>query len=477
MRHRENKQQFTIFRLSEAKLNPKNNIRLMQKDNKKLILENGSKIGVVGGGPAGSFFTFFAFDLAKRMGINIEIDIYEIKNFTDSGPAGCNHCGGIVSKSLVQMLLTDGIVLPPEVVRRGIDTYTLHLEHGTTVIDTLLREQRIVSMFRGKGPLGATTSTIQSFDGYLQGLCEKKGAKIYNEKVTDVENEPDGIILTANQSKRKYDLVVGAVGLNPRTLKIFQKIVPSFKPPKTTKTYICEYYLGSETINKYFGNSMHVFLLDLPGIKFGALIPKGNYVTLVLLGKEINKEMVDSFVNSETVRACFPEGTELVNITPCQCFPSINIKSGKNPYSDRVVLIGDSSSSKLYKNGIGSAYITGKAAANTAFLDGISKEDFKKSFQPVCSKLDTDNTVGKLIFFVTTIIQKSLFLKKALFRMVVKEQGKERGKREMSSLLWDTFTGSSPYMKIFLRTLNPFLVANLLWNILKEIIMPMKKKG
>lgn len=450
----------------------------MQKGNKnKLVLKNGSKIGVIGGGPAGSFFSFFAFDLAKRMGINIEIDIYEIKNFNNTGPAGCNHCGGIVSESLVQMLSADGIILPPQVIRRGIDTYTLHLEHGTTVIDTLLRDQRIVSMFRGRGPLGgATASTIQSFDGYLLELCEKKGAKIYNEKVLDAENETDGITLISNKSERKYDLVVGAVGLNPGTLNIFRKIIPSYKPPKTTKTYINEYYLGAETINQHFGNSMHVFLLNLPGVKFGALIPKGDYVTLVLLGKEINKSIVDSFVSSETVRNCFPEGTELININPCHCFPSINIKSGKNPYSDRIVLIGDSSSSKLYKNGIGAAYITGKAAANTAINVGISKKDFKKSFQPVCSSLDLDNTVGKLIFFVTTIIQKSSFLKKVLFQMVVKEQAKEKGKLEMSSLLWDTFTGSAPYRRIFLRALNPVLMATLGLNVFLEFFKPNRNK-
>lgn len=448
----------------------------MQKDNrKKLVLQNGSKIGVIGGGPAGSFFTLFALESASKMGLNIEIDIYEIKDFAQTGPIGCNNCGGIVSESLVQMLKADGIILPPDVIRRGIDTYTLHLEQGTTVIDTLLREQRIVSMFRGSGPLGSTVTNQQSFDGYLQELCEKKGAKIYIEKVTDAQNEPDGITLITNKSTRKYDLLIGAVGLNQRTLSLFQKIIPSFIPPKTTKAYISEFLLGPEPITKHFGNSMHVFLLNLPGIKFGALIPKGKYVTLVLLGSEINKGIVDSFINSEAVLACFPEGTELKNINPCQCFPSINIKNAKNPYSDRIVLIGDSASSKLYKNGIGAAYITGKAAANTVFKDGISKNDFKKSYQPVCSKLDKDNAVGKVIFYATMIIQKSSFLKKVLFQMVVKEQLKETGNRDMSSLLWDTFTGSAPYANILWRTLNPVLLATLVWNIFTEFISPEKK--
>lgn len=447
----------------------------MQKDKKnKLTLQDGSRIGVIGGGPAGSFFTFFALELAQKKGIKIEIDIYEIKDFTKTGPGGCNHCGGIVSESLVQMLKVDGIVLPPEVIRRGIDSYTLHLEQGFTVIETLLKEQRIVSMFRGSGPLGATITSQRSFDGYLLELCEKKGAQIIQEKVLDIENGPEKMTILSNKTKREYDLIVGAAGLNPKTFKLFRKIMPSFIPPKTVKTYISEYFLATETITRHFGNSMHVFLLNLPGIKFGALIPKGNYVTLVLLGSKIKEVAVQKFLSSEHVKSCFPEGTELKPINPCQCFPLINIKNARNPYADRLVLIGDSASSKLYKNGIGAAYLTAKAAAQTALFEGISHKDFKIHYQPECSKIDKDNAVGKLIFFATTIIQKSSFLKKVLFQMVINEQDKERGKREMSALLWDTFTGSAPYWNILIRSLNPVLMVRVFWNTFLEIFMPKK---
>jgi flavin-dependent dehydrogenase len=449
----------------------------MPKDKEnKLILHDGSKIGVIGGGPAGSFFSLFAFDFAEKNGLKIEIDIYEPKNFKNLGPTGCNHCGGIVSESLVKMLLEDGIVLPSKVIRRGIESYTLHLENGTATIDSLLSEKRIVSMFRGSGPLGSASTTIQSFDGYLLEQCEKKGAKIVFDKITDATAEPDGIFLHTNQSKKKYDLVVGASGLHPKVFNLYHKLIPTYLPPKTTQAYIREFRTDTEMINKQLGNSMHVFLLNQPGIKFGALIPKENYVTLVLLGSEINKIKVDRFLSSETVRNCFPEITNLQAFNSCLCFPSIVIKNADNPYTDRMVLIGDASSSKLYKNGIGAAYITAKAAANTAINEGISKKDFKKSYQPVCSNLNIDNAVGKLIFFVSTVIQQSAFLKKILFQSIVKEQKKERGKREMSLLLWDTFTGSASYKNILLRSLNPLLFVRLFRNILSGRVSNEKPK-
>ena len=82
--------------------------------NKEIKLVDGSNIAVIGGGPSGSFFTYYALEFASRLDLNITIDIYEAKNFTKIGAGGCNHCGGIISESLVQKLSTDGIIIPTE---------------------------------------------------------------------------------------------------------------------------------------------------------------------------------------------------------------------------------------------------------------------------------------------------------------------------------------------------------------------------
>jgi flavin-dependent dehydrogenase len=430
-------------------------------DTEQFILEDGSRIAIVGGGPAGSFFAYYALDFADRLGMEIRIDIFEAKDFLCTGPKGCNHCGGIVSESLIQTLSTEGVVMPSEVIRRGIESYTLHLEQGSSVIETPLNEQRIAAMFRGLGPLGAEKNGMQSFDNHLLDLCKNLGAQVIEERVTGAIRTADAVTLTTKSGgKYKYDLLVGAVGLNAKTLELFESICSSFRPPETTKTFISEFKLDPDVIQTRFGNSMHVFLLNLPHIKFGALIPKGSYITLVLLGNNINKEIASVFLNSGPVRKLFPEGTNLDKITPCKCFPSINIKGAKFAYDDRVVLVGDSASSKLYKNGIGAAYITGKAAANTAIFHGISASAFKKHYQPVCTGLDRDNSLGKFIFSVTTIIQKSAILKGGMLRLVIHEQNQIRQKRRMSSVLWDTFTGSATYSNIFLRVLHPSLLLN-----------------
>jgi flavin-dependent dehydrogenase len=224
--------------------------------------------------------------------------------------------------------------------------------------------------------------------------------------------------------------------------------------------------MEEEVIDQYFGNSMHVFLLNLPHIKFGALIPKGNYVTMVLLGDKIDSQIVDIFLESKPVQKCFPENVSAKDIMHCQCFPAINIQGAKSAYGDRMILIGDSASSKLYKNGIGAAFLTSKAAAKTAIFHGIAEEDFRKHYQKVCNRLDFDNAIGKFIFNITTVVQKSGLLKKGLYKTILKEQSRVRMNRRLSAILWDTFTGSAPYADILQRGLDPRLSTSFIWNML-----------
>ncbi len=436
----------------------------------KLEIKDGSNIAVIGGGPAGSFFAYFALDFARLLDLHINIDIFEAKSFGKPGPAGCNHCGGIISESLVQNLSTEGILLPTTVVRRGIESYKIHLEVGSAVIETPVIEKRIASVFRGFGPKGSTDSNFESFDGFLNSICKEKGINVINDKVSKLERCEDGVTVKySNTSERKYDLVVGSVGLNLNTLQLFKDINPKYIFPKTTKTFISEFYMENSLIDKYFGNSMNVFLLNIPHLKFGALIPKSDYVTLVLLGDQINKAVVDSFLENETVRNCFPESIDPKSLMHCQCYPTINIQGAKSAFDDRIILIGDSASSKLYKNGIGAAYITSKAAARTAIFHGISKNDFENYYDKTCKKLDHDNDIGKFIFGLTSFIQKSNILKKGLYKTILTEQRKTNKERRLSSILWDTFTGSASYSDILQRGLDPRVGASFIWNTIKSI--------
>lgn len=433
-------------------------------------LKSGSKVCVVGGGPAGSFFSYFFLELAERLGVEVELDNIEAKDFLNLGPTGCNHCGGIISESLVQLLSTEGIKLPSNVIRRGIDSYVMHTDDRNVKIETPLHEKRIGSVFRGSGPMGSNATEWNSFDKYLQDLCIQKGANVIMDKVVDIIYENGRpLIKTKNNLEKSYDLIVAAVGLDNKSLGIVKGANVKFQPPSTTKTYIREFFLGEELVSQYFGNSMHVFLMDIPNLEFGALIPKGHYVTLVLLGNEIDKKLVQLFLTSQQVISCFPKEWDLTKIVSCQCYPKINTQTARYMYGDRFVAIGDTATSKLYKNGIGAAYITAKAAATTVLFNGVSAKDFKKYYLPACRSLHFDNSIGKIVFLITKLIKTNAFLKRGVVKTVIKEQIKIGEKRHMSTVLWDTFTGSAPYKEIFFRSLKPEFLFSLFWNTLTSL--------
>jgi len=428
-----------------------------------LKLEDGSRVAVIGGAPAGSFFSYFLLQTAQRMGLDLQVDIYEPRDFSLPAPQGCNMCGGIISESLVQALTVEGINLPTTVVQRGIDSYVLHMEEGSVRIDTPLHEKRIAAVHRGSGPRTIKEKKWRSLDGFLLELATEKGARVARERVDGIawqDGKPQ--VKTRGGLSQTYDLLAVGTGVNSGTLKIFEELRLGYKAPQTAKTYIRELYLGREMIEKHLGSAMHVFLLNMPRLEFAALIPKGDYVTLVLLG-EIDAALVEAFLAAPAVSRCLPlNWRELKEF--CHCSPKINIQSAVQPFADRLVFIGDAGVTRLYKDGIGAAYRTAKAAALTAVFDGVSSEDFRRRYWPVCRSISTDNALGKLIFLVTRHIQRWPHDRRGVLRMVSKEQQGD-GQRRMSMVLWDIFTGSAPYKDILLRTLHPAFLAGLVWSV------------
>lgn len=427
-------------------------------------LTDGSRVAVVGSGPAGSFFSYFLLKMARTMALDLTVDVYEPRRFCERGPAGCNHCGGIVSESLVQRLATEGIVLPDDVVQRGIESYVLHMDVGDVEIATPVEERRIAAIYRGNGPRDSEPLDTHSFDGYLQQLASERGASLIRRMVIGVVEEGDCMrVHCADGTSEVYDLVALASGVNSRLEEDVEEHSRQFMKPARTKTFICEFKLGREVIQETLGPSMHVFLLDIPRLEFAALIPKGDYATLCLLGDDIDEDLLDQFFRSPEVKNCFPGGEIPMHV--CHCSPRINLGSARPPYADRMVMIGDCGTTRLFKDGIGAAYRTAKAAARTAVFHGVSADDFEAHYWPLCRKMDTDNRIGKVVFAVGSLVQRSRFARRGVLRMTTLEQNQSARKRRMSEVLWDLFTGSAPYREVFLRTLHPVYIKDLVWNL------------
>lgn len=437
----------------------------------ELRLVDGSRVAVIGSGPAGSLFACFLLEMARHMDLSVEVDLWDPKGgFGSPGPLGCNMCGGIVSETLVQNLAAEGLNLSPGVVQRGIDSYVLHTDQGSTRIATPLLEMRIGAVHRGAGPRDVKEPRWESFDHHLQARAVERGARLRATRVESIERDAAGRprLVGKDGAAETYDLAVAAVGVNSTLLKLFEGLGVGYQRPVVTKTLIREYHLGEEVISRTLGSSMHVFLLDLPRLEFAAAIPKGDYVTVAVLGEEIDAALVDGFLSTPEVRACMPPGWDPASKS-CQCMPAIAVRGVEKPFADRFLFIGDCGVTRLYKDGIGAAYRTAKAAARAAVFGGISEAAFRRHYLPVCRSIAGDNRIGKVAFLVTRLARRFPLLRRAMLRMAAAEQGRPGPERRMSGVLWDMFSGSAPYSDIFLRMLRPGFLGRLGWAALASL--------
>ncbi|MEW6110307.1 MAG: hypothetical protein AB1632_14240 [Nitrospirota bacterium] len=417
------------------------------------ILNDGANIAVIGGGPTGSFFSIFALKMAQMVGKELNVTIYEPKDFIRDGPGGCNRCGGIISELLVQTLAVEGINLPDTVVRKGINSYKLHTNHGDVTIATPAFERTIATVYRGGGPRGNAIKNIESFDNFLLDQAINEGAVRKPLRVDRVEyrnNKP--VLFSKDQELMEADLVVGAFGVNSTAATIFENIGFGYKEPPTITAGIVEMHMGEDIVREYFGNSIHLFLLPDSNLKFAAMIPKGPYVTLCILGKNVNADIVDDFMNKPIVKKVLP-GSEHYKIA-CRCLPKMNIGAPQKPFTHRVVMCGDAGSTRLFKDGLGAAYLMGKAAAKTAVFEGVGKEHFQAGYFPVYKSIITDNYFGTILYMIIDSYRKIKLLTNAMLKVVEKEQKSTREEKILSSILWDMFTGNERYKNVFFKSLK-----------------------
>jgi flavin-dependent dehydrogenase len=433
-------------------------------------LDDNAKIAVIGGGPSGSLFSIFALKMAKMIDKKIDVTIFEPKDFTRDGPIGCNRCGGVISEHLVQTLAVEGINIPPGVIQRGINSYVLHTQRGDVYIESPADEKRIATVYRGGGPRGIKERDRESFDNFLLDCALQEGATHVRLRIDGIINNDKPVISSGGKDIMEADLIVGAFGVNSTGWKIFEGLAMGYKKPETTSAFITELELGHETVTENFGSSIHFFLIPEPrNIKFAALIPKGRYVTLCILGKDIDQQTVTGLLNTPMARKLLPD--DVMNDKFCKCFPKLSLTTAEGGFSDRMVVIGDAGSTRLFKDGIGASYIMGKAAATTAVLHGVGKEHFSRHYLPIYNRTRVDNLYGRFVYTTTSAYKNIGPLTESMVNVVKKEQQKRNeDPPRLSSILWDTFTGNETYKNIFLRGTNVMMQVKLVWEFVKAIV-------
>jgi flavin-dependent dehydrogenase len=433
-----------------------------------LFLKDGSKIAIIGGGPAGCFFAHFASKVARERGIKVDITIFEGRNFCQKGPRGCNMCAGVISEKLYLELKENGMLLPDRCIQKEIKGYYFQTQDGCIEVNNPRpsSEKKIVTVYRGDGPMFSQQSESISFDNFLLKHVESMGVNISSGIVSDVilpsnTNEQAKVVFGKRGSREEInvDLVVGAFGLNTGMLEKIKRLGFGYIPPRTVRACQAEIYIGNNGSN----NKIRVFSLGIKPITYASFTPRGDYITVTLVGKtDLNKAHLVEFLNHPVVRRTFSEDGWKMPKNYCICFPKVQITQARQPFTDRFVVLGSAGISRYYKHGIESAFITSRMAVNCVFESGVSERAFCRGYyKPVKKLLGSDNSYGRKVFGLNDYITSRRRISSGYLSVL--ESGKKVPVAKMQlEVLWNMFTGSIPFKKLFLKVFDPILQFRLL---------------
>jgi flavin-dependent dehydrogenase len=357
------------------------------------------KVGVVGGGPAGSLFALYALHCGVQLRRPVLVTVFESRDFRQSGVRGCNMCAGILPGRVLKELGELGLQIPPALVMAEIDSYVLHTASGRLRVTMTDREAQVVAVFRGNGPGPSPPPEPVSFDGFLLTEAERRGARIVRQRVEEVSLQPLRWVRT-RQDVYLCDLLVLACGVNA--------IPPSIRggayvPPRTETMTQGEVLAGPAEVEACLGSAVHVLLPRTLPVVFGTLVPKGAFVSVSLLGPGVGPGTLREFLALEGVRQVLPSGRALI----CGCRPRIAVSAAQHPFADGFVAVGDAGVTRLYKNGVGTALATARQAAETAVLRGIEEAEFRRHYAPLCERIHRDNRFGRLLFSAAGVLLRN----------------------------------------------------------------------
>lgn len=199
-----------------------------------------------------------------------------------------------------------------------------------------------------------------------------------------------------------------------------------------------------------------------------SLMPKGRYITAVLIGPTIDQsdpmehlDIIKTFLDLPHIKRLVPRASTLR--PSCICCPNMTIGPSRQPYGSGFAAVGDLAVSRLYKDGIFSAYSTASRLANSILHAGIDKKSLKKTYWPVVRDFTIDNRFGNLVFGLNRSVFRRPLLSRVLYQAVLTERRtRVRQDRRLENILWRFSSGDDSYKNIFLAMLHPVTI----WQIL-----------
>jgi flavin-dependent dehydrogenase len=418
-------------------------------------LTSGNTVAIVGAGPAGSFFAIELMRRARGLGLQLSADIYDGKNFSRKGAPGCNMCAGAIGHNLIQEIERSTTTIPREVIHYEIEGYAVHYQDSAAHLEND-PTKKIYGVYRGAGPVSTENPDgARSFDQFLLEQAIKLGARHLPQNVHDIDVpatlERRPALHLADETRIEYDLVVGAFGVNSQ---LAQRLLYGYEPPPTWKTCVIEARVSEEFQREKLRNMIHFFVLKQPDIRYVALIPKGDHVTITAIGEDVDVVVTERLLRDTYMRDYLPPDWKL----DCHCHPRVALGAARLPYSERFCIVGDASDSRYLKNGVESAMVTARLAVDCVINHGVTARDFERHFWRRCNRVfGRDNIYGRMLFEIYDRIFPHPLLAPVYFAVLRSERKLQRPGALLSNALLAAFTGDQSYKRILMRALDPRL--------------------
>lgn len=457
--------------------------RITEGDGEAVTLPDGATVMVVGGGPAASFFAIRALRRARDLGRTLDLTILEKKTevcfyqpLQFCSWEGCSYCAGGVSPRLADALRENGISLPEEIVEGRVSEVIVHGDWKNLELP-VPEGREMLSVFRGSRPR-QRPNRYANFDSFLLQLAEREGARVLTADVRGIHRSSAGrpvvsYRLATEEECRETEahLAVFAAGVNRKpgielgsdpVYAALAKMMPGFHPPQVRRAVISCVQAEEDQLRVMEGEvhfAQHGSK-DL-SIEMCSLIPKGQWMTVVLLGRSIDRAGPSEYLRIAEDYMALPHIARLLPgrarlRTGCACAPNMVVGAARHPVGDRVALVGDMAVSRLYKDGLFSAYVTSSALADCILTEGVDQASLERCYSPVVKSFDVDNRFGRSVFLLSRVVfSQPLFSRIVYQALVTEKKTKPARRRRLTDALWNMASGDSTYRHILKAMLHP----------------------